>query len=123
MPAPTAKNAGERAIQIILIPSVVVLFVVSIIQAFYGAVAAGLALNVATLIILVGIAAGATYWNTEYTAMITIAGTFLFIISPGIMSRLVHPALAAVNQLVFLGFLGYIWIVFLGKLGVHGQNW
>lgn len=123
MPAPTAQNAWERAIQIIVIPSFVVLLAVAITVAFYGSIVAGLVLNVATLLILVGIAAGATYWNTEYTAMIAIGGTFLFLITPSIMSRLVHPALAAVNQLFFLGFLGYIWIILLGKLGLDGPRW
>ena len=123
MPAPTAKNAWERAIQIILIPSFVVLLAVAITQTFYGSIAAGLVLNVATLLILGGIAAGATYWNTEYTATIAIGGTFLFVISPSIMSRIIHPALAAVNQLFFLGFLGYIWLILLGKLGLDSPRW
>ncbi|WP_154018469.1 hypothetical protein [Halolamina rubra] len=117
MPAPTAKNGWERAIKIIGIPSFGILFAVAITLKLHGSIAAGLVLNVATLITLLGVAAGATFWPAVYTGMIAIGGTFLFFITPSIMSQLVHPALSAVNQLFVLGFLGYIWLVFLGKLG------
>jgi hypothetical protein len=120
MPAPDAGDAWRRVVQIIVVPSVAVLFAVAITQTFYGLVAAGLVLNVATLLILVGIAIKTTYWNTEYTAMIAVGGTFLFFIAPGVFSALVHPALAALNQVFVLGFLGYVWLVLLGKLGFDG---
>ena len=121
MPAPDAENAWGRVVQILAVPSVVVLLAVAITQTLYGSIAAGLILNVTTLLILVGIAVKTTYWNTEYTAMIAVGGTFLFFIAPGVFSVLVHPALAALNQIFFLGFLGYVWAVLLGKLGFDGS--
>jgi len=122
MPAPNVNNAWERAVQIIVIPSAVVILAVGIVFSVYGSIAAGLVLNVATLFILVGVAVGATYWNTEYTAGIAIGGTLLFFIAPSVMSQFVHPALATINQFFFLGFLAYIWLVFLGKLGLAGSR-
>jgi len=109
-------------VQIIAVPSIAVLLGVAITQVFYGSISAGLVLNVATLLILVGIAAKTIYWNTEYTAMVAVAGTFLFFIGPSVFSALVHPASAALNQVFFLGFLGYVWLVFLGKLGFDGPQ-
>jgi hypothetical protein len=123
MPAPSAENAWERAIQIIVIPSIIVLLAVTITHSVYGTIVAGLVLNMASLLVLVGVAAGAIYWNTEYTAIIAIGGTLLFFYTPGILSRLVHPALAAVNSLFVLGFLGYIWLLLAGKLGLDVPSW
>jgi len=121
MPAPDAGDALGRAIQIIAVPSIAVLLGVAITQVFYGSIAAGLVLNVATLLILVSIAAKTIYWNTEYTAMVAVGGTFLFFIGPSVSSALVHPASAALNQVFFLGFLGYVWL-FFGKLGFDGPQ-
>lgn len=123
MPAPSAENAWERAIQIIVISSIIVLLAVTIILSVYGSIVAGLVLNMASLLVLVGVAGGAIYWNTEYTAIIAIGGTLLFFFTPGILSRLVHPALAAVNSLLVLGFLGYIWLLLAGKLGLDVPSW
>lgn len=122
MPAPTAKDAWKRAFNLIVVPSILVLIAVAIATELYGFIAAGLVLNGATLLILAGVAVGATYWNTEYTAMIAIGGTLLFFFTPSVLSQLVHPAFAAVNSLFFLLFLGYIWLVLWGKLSLKGPR-
>lgn len=122
MPAPSAGNGLERAIKIILIPSTAVLFAVVMSLQLFGPSAAGLVLNAATLFTLLGIAGAAMFWNTEYTGMIAIGGTVVFFIAPGITSQLVHPVFAAVNQFAILCFLGYVWLVFFGKLGLGSSG-
>ena len=122
MPAPTAGNAWERIVEIILLPSAVILLAVALTKAFYGSIVAGIVLNIATLLVLVGIAGAATYWNTEYTGIIAIGGTVLVFIAPSIFSAFVHPALATLNQIFFIGFLLYVWFIFLGKVGFDSDG-
>lgn len=117
MPAQTAGNAWERAVQIILVPSGVILIAVALTKAFYGSIVAGIVLNIATLLVLVGVAGAATYWHTEYTGIIAVGGTGLVFLAPSIFSAFVHPALATLNQMFFIGFLLYIWFIFLRKVG------
>jgi len=83
MPAPTARNGLERAVGLLSVPSLVIIFVVVFTRHYYSEFTAGLVLVCLTGLVLLGAALSAKYWNAAYTAGFLFGALFLFFAVPG----------------------------------------
>lgn len=115
MPAPSATNGLERSIELIAIPSILVVVGVTLTNQFYGEFEAGLVLIALTALIFASVASKAKYWNIPYTAAVVIGGLFLLFMVPGVMTHFVAPMFAELDTLITFGFLGFIGYLLLGK--------
>lgn len=118
MAAPTPGNAWERIVAILVIPAIPLVFAIPITHAVYGSIHAGILLNVYSLVVLVGIAGAATFWNIPYHGTIAIGGTVLYSIAPSVFEPFVHSALSTLNSVIVLLWIIYIWVSLFGKLGL-----
>lgn len=117
MGAPTGGDGFERAIEFTL-PSVGVLIVVALTEAFFGETIAGLIYLLLWGLILLGIYTSATHWNIRYTARFVIAAGILWTITPGVISGMTHPVFGVIGSLMGIVFFAGMVALLMKKAGL-----
>lgn len=118
MPAPTGEDGLARAIAVFLMPSIGVIIAVTLTKEFYGGIAAGLVYLLLWGSILAGIYTSAKYWPLKYTASFVIAGIILWVMTPGVISEIIHPVFGAMGTLIGAVFLVGMMILLAEKAGL-----
>jgi hypothetical protein len=117
MAAPTGGNGLERATEFAL-PSVGVIIVVALTEAFFGETIAGLIYLLLWGLILIGIYTSATHWNIPYTASFVIAAGILWTITPGVISEMIHPVFGFLGSVMGLVFFAGMIVLLVEKAGL-----
>jgi len=105
MAVPTLSDGIQRAIEVIAVPSVVIIGLVGTTKVFYDAQTAGLVYIGALGLVLLGIYASAKYWNIKYTLGFAGTGLALWVGVPGIMPELVPTLFANIGKIIVLIFI------------------
>jgi len=117
MGAPTGGDGLERAVEFVL-PSVGVVIAVALTKEFFGGVIAGLIYLLLWGLILFGIYASANHWNIPYTAIFVIAAVILWMITPGVISEMIHPVFGVIGSLMGLVFFAAMAVLLVKKAGL-----
>jgi hypothetical protein len=117
MAAPTGGDGLERAFEFVL-PSVGVIFVVGLTKEFFGGAIAGLIYLLLWGLIVFGIYTSATHWNISYTASFVIAAGILWIITPGVVSKMIHPVFGVIGSVMGLVFFAGMAVLLVKKAGL-----
>jgi len=124
MAAPTGSDGVARAFEFVM-PTVGVIIIVSLVKEFYGRVAAGLIYLALTVAILPGIYFSATYWNTSYATGFVISAVVLWMMVPGMIGEIVHPAFGVLGQILTFVSLVLMAALLADKIGLDDllSNW
>lgn len=117
MPAPTGGDGLERAVEFVL-PSAGVIIAVALTKEFAGGIAAGLIYLLLWGAILAGIYTSATNWNIPYTANFVIAAIILWVMTPGVITKIVHPIFGVLGTLIGGVFLVAMAVLLIDKAGL-----
>ncbi|WP_440009169.1 hypothetical protein [Halomicrococcus sp. SG-WS-1] len=105
MAAPSLTDGISRAIEVIAVPSAIVLVLVGGTRVAYDAQTAGVVYLGMTGLVLLGIYTSAKYWNTRYTIGFVGSGALIWFEVPGILPELIPPLFANLGRLLVLLFL------------------
>ncbi|MXR40089.1 hypothetical protein GRX01_01770 [Halobaculum sp. WSA2] len=117
MGAPTGEDGLTRAVEFVL-PSAGVIIAVALTKEFLGGAAAGLIYLLLWGVILFGIYTSATYWNISYTASFVVSGAVLWIITPGVISEMIHPVFGVIGSVMGLVFFMGMVVLLVRKAGL-----
>lgn len=107
----------ERATEFAL-PSVGVIIVVALTEAFFGETIAGLIYLLLWGLILLGFYTSATHWNIPYTASFVIAAGILWTVTPGVISEMTHPVFGVIGSLMGVVFFAGMAALLIKKVGL-----
>jgi len=91
---------------------------VALTKEFFGGTAAGLIYLLLWGLILFGIYTSATHWNIPYTTSFVIAAVILWMITPGVISEIIHPAFGVVGSIMGLVFFAGMAVLVIKKAGL-----
>lgn len=118
MGAPTGSDGFARAVEVLGIPTIGVIVAVVLVEQFYGEIAAGALYLVLSGVILFGVYVAAKYWNIPYTGVFVVAGIFIWLLVPGVISEITNPVFGILGKVVAGVFLVGMVLLFVEKLGL-----
>ena len=102
MPAPTFGDGIQRGAVRMGVPSVPLLFVVTLVREFQGIPEAGLTYLLGTLLLSVILIGTADFWNVPYTIGCVLGGFTVWIFIPGVFSEILPSIYTALGSLLLL---------------------
>lgn len=122
MPAPTTSDGAARSIEEVAIPSAFAIFVVVMVDHFYGSIIAGLVFFAITTVGLLTLFVVAKYWNAAYTIGFVAVSFFALLMMPSVLGEFVHPAFDIFGTIAALVSIIGIGTLLISKLGLNTSS-